>query len=142
MSKSFTRKRRIQFAETDLAGVLHFSNYYRLMEETEHAFLRSIGLCVFETHEGKTISWPRVATNCEYFVPAKFEDEIDLVLTVAHVGDRSVAYEVAFVCNGEPIAKGRMVAACCLTSPSSFESTTIPPAIREKLCDMLNTETD
>lgn len=140
MAKSFSRTRRIQFAETDLAGVLHFSNYYRLMEETEHAFLRSIDLSVFETHDDKTISWPRVATSCEYLSPARFEDELNLVLTVTHVGRRSVAYEVEFLRDGEQIAKGHMAAACCLQSPSSFESIAIPPAIREKLCDMLETE--
>ena len=41
---------------------------------------------------------------------------------------------------GERIAKGHLAAACCLQSPSSFESIAIPPAIREKLCDMLEAE--
>lgn len=140
MAKPFSRTRRIQFAETDLAGVLHFSNYYRLMEETEHAFLRSIGLSVIETDGDRTISWPRVATSCEYLAPARFEDELNLVLRVTHVGRRSVAYDVEFLREGERIAKGHMAAACCLQSPSSFKSIAIPSAIREKLCDMLEAE--
>ena len=40
MPTEFTIKRRVQFSETDMAGIMHFANYFRLMEEVEHAFLR------------------------------------------------------------------------------------------------------
>jgi acyl-CoA thioesterase FadM len=40
---TFSINRRVQFAETDMAGIVHFSNYFRWMEEVEHAFFRSVG---------------------------------------------------------------------------------------------------
>ena len=36
-------KRRVEFAETDMAGQVHFSNFFRYMEAAEHAFFRSLG---------------------------------------------------------------------------------------------------
>ena len=41
---AFTLKRTVQFAETDMAGVMHFSNYFRIMEETETRLLALDGL--------------------------------------------------------------------------------------------------
>ena len=129
----FTYARRVTFAETDLAGVMHFSNYYRLMEEAEHAFLRSIGLTVVIEDEGRTISWPRVATSCEYRAPAHFDDELELRLVIAKMGDRSITYEIEFRRGGERIALGRSTAVCCEMADGVFRPTTIPADIRSKL---------
>ena len=101
--------RRVQFAETDLAGVLHFANYHRYMEEVEHAFWRSAGGSVVHPDGARTVSWPRVAVSCEYFAPAHFEDELELSLTVAHVGERSVTYQVEFRRGEDRVACGRFV---------------------------------
>ena len=43
MSYEFQITRRVEFSETDMAGIMHFSNYFRFMETAEHAFFRSLG---------------------------------------------------------------------------------------------------
>jgi YbgC/YbaW family acyl-CoA thioester hydrolase len=130
----FSIKRRIQFAETDMAGVLHFSNYFRLMEEVEHAFWRSMDMTVYDSQEKRTVSWPRVAVACEYFSPARFEDELDIHLTLAHVGNRSATYEIEFLKGDERLALGKITAVCCEMRPDRFFAPVpIPDAIREKL---------
>ncbi len=133
MAIDFSISRRVQFAETDLAGVLHFANYFRFMEEVEHAFWRSVGLCVIAPEGERVISWPRVAVACEYFTPAHFEDELDLRFRVMHVGNRSVGYEIEFVREGQPIAVGKVTAVCCEMKDGRFGPTEIPTAIRSKL---------
>ena len=116
MPTEFTMRRRVQFAETDMAGVLHFANYFRLMEELEHAFWRSLGLTVYLRDRRLHLSWPRVATNCEYYSPLRFEDEVDLKLTVTKVGKTSLNYEVEFRRDGERCALGHLTAVCCETN--------------------------
>lgn len=133
MLAEFTQTRRVQFAETDLAGVLHHANYFRYMEEVEHAFWRSMGLCILSPDGDRTISWPRVAVACEYFAPAHFENELDLRLRVTHVGGRSVGYEIEFVRDGRPIAIGKVTAVCCEMKDGRFGPTDIPTVIRTKL---------
>lgn len=125
--------RRVQFAETDMAGVMHFANYYRVMEEAEHAFWRSLGLSVITEADGVEVSWPRVATSCEYFSPLHFEEELQAALKVTHVGDRSVSYEVEFRSGGRRIARGRMTAVCCTTRDGQFQPVSIPPSLRTLL---------
>ena len=133
MSADFSIKRRIQFAETDMAGVLHFSNYFRLMEEVEHAFWRSMDMTVYAQETTRVVSWPRVAVACEYFSPARFEDELDIHLTVTHVGNRSIGYEIEFLKHDERLALGKITAVCCEMMPDRFEPVPIPEPIREKL---------
>jgi len=129
----FTMKRCVQFAETDMAGVLHFSNYFRYMEEIEHAFWRSLGLTVYLREGDPHLSWPRVSASCEYAAPLHFEDELEMKLRVTKVGDKSLQYEVEFRRNGQRVAMGKIAAVCCVTQPGSFAATTIPKEIRSRL---------
>src|SRR4051794_1938674 len=56
---AFQYSRRVAFAETDLAGIVHFSTFFRYMEEAEHALWRAAGLPVFQTMNNA--GWPRVS---------------------------------------------------------------------------------
>ncbi|HVJ67166.1 MAG TPA: thioesterase family protein [Caulifigura sp.] len=114
----FTMTRRVQFSETDMAGIVHFANFYRWMEETEHEYLRSIGLKIMSTlPDGRVIGWPRVSCSCSYTAPARYDDLIDCRLDVERVGVRSVTYQIEFWRAGTKLAAGRMKTACCLCHP-------------------------
>ena len=129
----FSITRRIQFSETDLAGIVHFSNFYKMMEEVEHAFFRSVGLSVSMQHDDIHVGWPRVSSSCEFFGPLKFEDEVELRMRVARVGDKSFSYEVEFLVQGTRIALGKTTSVCCAIEDAGMKSIAIPAAIREKL---------
>lgn len=133
MGNTLTMKRRVQFSETDMAGVLHFAGYYRIMEEIEHALWRECGLSVMTQDGDRPIGWPRVSTSCEYFGPARFEDELELTLRVAAVSEQSVSYEVDFLLDGRRIATGRMTAVCCVIENETFTPIAIPPMLRAVL---------
>ncbi|RME37069.1 MAG: acyl-CoA thioesterase [Planctomycetota bacterium] len=133
MSEAFRITRRVQFAETDLAGVLHFSHYFRYMEEVEHAFLRSLGFSVVDPGGIEVLSWPRVSASCEYVSAARFEDELTLSLRVVEMGERSVCYEIEFNRGTERIAVGRIKAVCCAMREGRFQSQPIPDAWRQRL---------
>jgi acyl-CoA thioester hydrolase len=129
----FSITHRVQFSETDMAGVVHFSNYFRLMEEVEHAFFRSLGLSVSMQHEGMHIGWPRIAASCEYSGPIQFEDEIELRLRVVKVGEKSFTYEVSFLKAGASLALGKVTSVCCVLDAEGFKTIPIPAEIRSRL---------
>ena len=114
MNQTFTHRRRIEFRETDMAGIVHFSNFFAYMEQAEHAFLRSVGMGVICEVENQKISWPRVNAQCDYKVAIKFEDMIDIEVSVAKIGTKSVTYAFDFLRDGTKIAKGSLTAVCCL----------------------------
>jgi len=133
MPAMFSIVHRVQFSETDLAGIMHFSNFFKMMEEVEHAFFRSVGLSVSMQHDDIHIGWPRVSTSCEFFGPVKFEDEIELKMSVTRVGDKSFSYEVEFFVRGSRVALGKTTSVCCAVDDGQMKSIAIPDAIREKL---------
>ena len=149
MPSEFVYHRRVQFAETDMAGVMHFANYFRLMEEAEHGFWRSLGLSVVMRGEGgtglggpapqdehaaaPTISWPRVAVSCEYLAPARFDDPLELTVRLERVGDKSLTVAVDFERGAEKLASGKMKVVCCEMRGGVFRSIAIPEAIRARL---------
>ncbi len=73
-------RRRVQFYETDAAGIVHFSNFFRYMEEAEHALWRENGISIFPAEP--THGWPRVAASFDYKRPLRFEDEFEVHLAV------------------------------------------------------------
>src|SRR5437899_8721805 len=92
MSTPFVPQRRVEFHETDMAGIVHFSNFFRYMEVAEVEFLRSRGLHV-SWHDGpQRYGFPRVSAACDFFKPARFEEELEVIVTVEQVGGKSVTY--------------------------------------------------
>lgn len=134
MSQTFTYRRRVEFRDTDMAGIVHFSVFHTYMEEAEHAFLRSIGLGVVCEVDGQKISFPRVNASCDYRRAIKFEQEIDIVVSIARVGSKSVTYSHRFLHDGETVAEGSITAVCCRFEHGSRpESCEIPASFREKI---------
>ena len=131
---AFTSRRRVEFADTDMAGIIHFSRFFVFMEETEHAFWRSLGLSVHYQWEGQTISWPRLSTSCDFKAPVRFEDEVDICLEVVRMGTKSLTFSCGFSCGGSEIAQGRLVTVCCLCNPGqALRAIAIPDFIRDKI---------
>jgi 4-hydroxybenzoyl-CoA thioesterase/acyl-CoA thioester hydrolase len=130
-----TTQRRVEFADTDVAGIAHFASFFRYMEAAEHALLRSRGLSVMMDWEGRRISFPRVAASCDYLRPAHFEDVLDVTARVARVGTKSVRYEFEFHRGGELLARGQLTAVCCHVLPGGkgMEGMEVPSRIRRLL---------
>ena len=136
MAHEYRTRRRIEFADTDLAGIAHFSRFYVFMEQAEHEFLRSLGLTVHGGTDaaGNVIGWPRRAASCTFSKPARFEDEIDLHLIVRRVGRTSITYDCLFSKGEEQIARGELTAACCRCNPGErMQAIAIPPDIAAKI---------
>ena len=136
----FSIARRVQFSETDMAGIVHFSNYFRWMEEVEHAFFRSVGLSVSMQHDGMHVGWPRVSTSCDFFGPVKFEQEVELSLRVTRLGEKSFSYEVDFLLGGRRMALGKTTSVCCeIRHNEPMGSIAIPQALRDRLVPSIPT---
>jgi 4-hydroxybenzoyl-CoA thioesterase/acyl-CoA thioester hydrolase len=141
MGKPFRTSRRIEFADTDAAGIAHFSAYFRLMEEAEHELLRSVGLSVLCRDDEGPISFPRVRAACDFSAALRFEDVADIDVALARLGRASIHYRFAFSRADEPIAAGEIVAVCCRVSPDAPPaSIEIPAWIADKLRPFLRPE--
>lgn len=106
----FRYRRRVQFAETDMAGLVHFSAFFRYMEEAEHALWRAAGLTIARPHEDT--AWPRLAATFDFKAPLHFEDEFDVAVEIATLTRRTIVYAFTLERGGTLIGTGTLTTAC------------------------------
>jgi len=132
----FQTKRRVEFCDTDMAGIVHFANFFRFMESAEVDFLQSLGLSVRMEWEGQHIGFPRVSASCNYLSPARFEDVLEIHVSLEKLGKKSATYLFEFFNNGTPIATGIVTSVCCtITDEHGLQSMEIPETLRKKLLE-------
>jgi acyl-CoA thioester hydrolase len=134
MTQPFHTTRRVEFCETDAAGIIHFGAFFEFMEQAEHELLRSRDLSVFMNDDAGIISWPRVAAKCEFQSAARFEDVLEIEVNIARLGNKSITYAFQFRLEGTDVASGEITACCCrMTDQAPPEPIAIPQWFREKL---------
>ena len=135
--------RRIEFCDTDMAGIVHFANFFRFMESAEVEYLRARGLSVKMVWEGQNIGFPRVSATCDYLKSAYFEDVLDVEATIDRVGKKSVTFAFTFSRQGETIARGKVTSVCCLDRPGrELQGIEIPPSYRQRLLEEIGDDDD
>lgn len=124
--------RRVQFHETDAAGVVHFSRYFLYMEEAEHALWRAAGLSIHPRHA--EIGWPRVHAAFDYHRALRFEDEFEVEIRIVAIEERTIRYECRIVRGDTLIATGRVSVACASLRPNQpMRGAAIPDEVRARL---------
>jgi acyl-CoA thioester hydrolase len=106
----YTLRRRVHFYELDSAGIVHFSTYFRYMEEAEHALWREAGLSIAPS--GAEYGFPRVAAAFDYRRPLRFEDEFDVHIRIVAIGDKSIRYACELTMDDTTIASGSLTIVC------------------------------
>ncbi len=130
----FRLTRRVDFCDTDMAGIMHFSNFFRFMEAAEVAFLRTRGLGVqmLDWPDGP-IAFPRVSATCDYLKPARFEELIDIDVRLERLGSKSVTYAFEFSRAGDVIARGKVTSVCCRVAGHELRGIEVPEEYRRRL---------
>jgi acyl-CoA thioester hydrolase len=131
MASGFRYSRRVQFSETDLAGIAHFSAYFRFMEEAEHALWRAAGLSIGAAE--KTGGWPRVAAAFDYKSPLRFEDEFDVAIRIAEITRRSIRYACTITRENTLVGTGTMTAVCTRKEDGQLRAVDLPSDVIERL---------
>src|SRR6266700_4088496 len=116
MAYEFKAVRSVEFHETDMAGIVHYSNFFRYMETAEHGFFRSLGFSVVTENTDPPIGWPRVHAECDYLQPLRFEDEVQIHMLVSGMKSKALSYVFRFrKLIGSPpleVARGKLTVVC------------------------------
>lgn len=131
MASEFRTLRTVEFADTDMAGILHFSNYFRYMEAAEHAFFRSLGLRVHTDGEFGVLGFARGHAECTFHEPLRYEDVVELHVVVREKRRRSIDYVVVFRKEGRTVARGALTVVCVARAPDGrgIVAADLPPEI-------------
>jgi acyl-CoA thioester hydrolase len=133
----FKLTRQVEFSDTDMAGIMHFSNFFRFLEAAEHAFFRSLGTSIHA--DDSDVGWPRVHAGCDFKHPLRFEDLVEICLLVREKNKKSLVYTFIFrKLNEQPareVARGTLAVACVKRSKpgGKMRGIPIPKAIADKI---------
>ena len=128
----FEVRRRVQFSETDVAGIVHFSNYFRYFEDAEHALWREAGLSIHP--DNPPVGWPRVAAACTFHKALKFEQEFEVAVWISDISRRTISYTGEITSRGEKVATGNWKIASIVKLPDgTMRSAEVPPDVAERM---------
>ena len=128
----FRYLRRVQFAETDAAGMAHFAVFFRYMEEAEHAVWRAAGMSIHVADA--QLHWPRVSANFDFKKPLRFDDEFEVRVTMAAVSPRTIQWGHEVIRGNEQIGTGSVTAACVRREVNgAIKAVEIPADVLERL---------
>ncbi len=134
MAHEHRLRRRVEFADTDCAGIIHFTSYFRYLEEAEHDFLRSLGGSVRTSSAEGEVGFPRLSASCEFLGPVGFEDVLDIHLWVERKGRSSITYAAVFSKDGREVARARWSAAACVrTGEGGLKPVPLPEPFASRL---------
>lgn len=139
MPYEFKATRRVEFSETDMAGIVHFSQFFRYMETAEHAFYRSLGYSVILKGFNPPLGFPRVHASCDYKKPLKFEEMLEIHLVVKEKRSRVINYLFKFnkLSEGAPpfeIARGSLTVVCVAHyADGKMEAAPIPGELADQI---------
>jgi acyl-CoA thioester hydrolase len=130
----FRTTRRVEFADTDMAGIVHFARFFVYMEIAEHEMLRSIlGQDAHFQYEGMEIGWPRAKATCNFVSPARLGDILEIRVLIRRKGRRSMTYGFEIGCSERRIAEGEVVTICCRMDVKPMKSVDIPTPLADRL---------
>lgn len=122
-----------------MAGLVHFSNYFRYMETAERDFFEANGIDLIHIRPGKLVGWPRVRADCKFNAPLRFGDTIEIHLAIKAIKDRSIDYQFRIFCKQEDgsriqAAKAHMTTVMTrLDENGELQSVNIPPEVRLRI---------
>tara|TARA_X000000368_G_C23001116_1_gene698981 strand:+ start:1061 stop:1543 length:483 start_codon:yes stop_codon:yes gene_type:complete len=146
MAYEYISYRKVEFSETDMAGLVHFSNYFRYMEIAERDFFESIDVKLIQSIPYDLMGYPRSRAECKFSAPLRFGDTVKIHLAIKTIKDRAIDYqfrlykvesdtlgndaEIASI----PVAKGHLTTIYAeLTDDGSLESKPLPKNVLEKI---------
>src|SRR6266568_1616253 len=138
MAYEFKLVRRVEFADTDMVGIVHYSNFFRYMEAAEHGFFRSLGLSVVTRQVDPPVGWPRVHAECDYKQPLQFEDEVEIHMLVSEKKSKSLSYVFRFrklnALRPVQVARGKLTVVCVThDADGEMKATPIPKVVADKI---------
>ena len=135
LSYPLTIQRRIEFSQTDAAGLIHFTTYFTLMEAAEAGLFRQLGLSLIWQDESGFCGFPRVDCQCKFRRPLHFDSLVTIQLALNDMDSRRLYFSASFLDEaGQQCATGTMTTTCAKRGhDGSLEGLPLPEFVTKSL---------
>jgi acyl-CoA thioester hydrolase len=103
----FIWQSRVRFGDTDASGRIFYVSLLNHFDAAEAEFLRSLGCSYRQIQAGNT-AFPRVRVECDYLSALKYDDLMDIAVTVDRVGHASFTLAFDVSVDGRQAARGKV----------------------------------
>jgi acyl-CoA thioester hydrolase len=130
MSAPFVHRLRVRYHECDQQGRVFNANYFAFFDIAITELWRE-AFGSYEAMHEMGFDMVVAEATARFRGAARFDDEIDLALSIANLGDSSMRTEVEVRRDGEVLVEGRLVHVW--VDAESFAKRSIPAAARDRL---------
>ena len=107
-----TTRIRVIYGDTDQMGVVYYANYLRYFEAGRNEYIRAKGLRYRDFEERFGLRLPVAEAGVSYKQPARYDDLVDVEITIGEVRRASARFEYRLLREGTLLATGHTVHAC------------------------------
>jgi len=120
--------------ETDAAGIVHFSNFFRYCERAEEDFWLNRYGGLNEARHKFNLLFPRVRAECNFFFPIYPYDRFRVEIVDIILGNSSITYKhkIYNESRGDYLSAECEITVVCIDK-NTFKSTSLPEEIRNFL---------
>jgi YbgC/YbaW family acyl-CoA thioester hydrolase len=119
-------RRRIEWIDTDAAGIYHWTTAFRLLEAAEAALHTALGI------EDRTFgAMPRISVSVDFRRPLRFNDPVEIDLAVGSLGRSSIVYALEIHGPDGLAVAGEVTA--CFVDKETLRAVTWPEDLRDRL---------
>lgn len=122
---------RIYYEDTDAGGVVYHTNYIKFMEQSRTEWLRDLGFEQDELRDKDGVIFAVRSVQVDYFLPAKFNDELMVSSKVIKKGKASISIEQYIYKETQILCKGMIKVATL--DDKSFKVKAMPVSLYEKI---------
>ncbi len=133
----FKHSFRVHWVDTDIAGVMHFSNFFRYFEACEEEFYRSMSMSFNQVREKYGLMFPRVEAHCQYKAACRFDDLIEVRMRIREVAEKTITYDFQVVRQVDETVAAEGYVKCIAINPE-WKAVPLP----EELAKMVRAKRD
>ena len=131
-SGAFTRSVPIRFSHCDPAGIVYFPHFFDMFNGLiEDWYGQGLNYDYAELIMGKQYGFPFVHIECDFKIPSRMGDVIDLTLLVEHVGRSSLGF--AIVCHRDGLERLRAHMVTAMISRETGKPVPFPQTLRDAI---------
>jgi len=122
---------RIYYEDTDGGGVVYHTNYIKFMERARTEWLRNLGFEQDELRDRNGVIFAVRSAQVDYFLPAKFNDELMVSSRVIKKGKASIIIEQEVMRKSQILCKG--IIKVGTLDDKNFRPKAMPESLYEKM---------
>jgi acyl-CoA thioester hydrolase len=130
MGRTHTVPLRVRYSECDLQGHVFNANYFSYFDIALTELWR-VAAGGYEAMLETGVDLVVAEATARYRAPARFDDELDIEITVTHLGSTSMRTDLRVLRDGVALVEGQMVHV--FIDRETIAKTPIPPGIRAAL---------